>query len=402
MISPSLSKRSCPDCGPVPIHHASSFLTALAAIALAPLSRHSSPLRTVFNHLAQSTILQTCTVKLLKCFTRVRLGTIHLEPHPDLTHRAHLLWEEAIRRGIQMWEFRPLTHSIELLIAERHAQRVIFNSLPRPPLRVNNLHWIDDKLIVKQLLARSSIPIPRGYAVITLRGATRAFERLVPPFVVKPRLSSRGRHAHVQIHTREQLTQAYRSARQLCPWVMIEEELEGDVHRALLVAGKLVAVARRNYPQVIGNGTHTIRRLVDIENTQPYRDGAVFHPIPTDGATTRYLNACRRDWGDIPSAGETVILDRGVIRERGGLTHDVTDEVDIENIRLFERIARIIDDPLIGIDFIIKDMSRPWCAQTRSGVIELNALPYIDLHYYCISGTPRNAAAAIWHTIFPQ
>ncbi|MFA4872480.1 MAG: hypothetical protein WC659_00910 [Patescibacteria group bacterium] len=401
MISPLSSKRSCPDCGPVPIHHASSFFAALAAITLTPLSHYCSPLRTLLNRLAQSTLLQTYTVKLFKCFTRLGLGTIHLEPHPDLTHRAHLLWAEAIRRGIHIWEFRPLTHSIELFIAERHAQRVIFNSLPRPPLRVNNLHWIDDKLIVKQALARSSIPAPRGYAVSTLRGVARAFERLIPPLVAKPRLGSRGRHAHVQIHTREQLIRAFLSARKLCPWVMVEEELEGDVHRALLVGGKLIAVARRNYPQVAGDGTRTIRQLVDIENAQPYRDGTVFHPIPTDGATTRYLNACRRDWSDMPAAGETVILDRGVIRERGGLTHDVTDEANTENVRLFERIARIIGDPLIGIDFIIKDMTRPWFAQKRSGVIELNALPYIDLHHYCLSGTPRNAAAAIWDMIFP-
>ncbi len=329
------------------------------------------------------------------------LGTIHLKPHPDLTHRAHLLWEEAIRRGIHMWEFRPFAHSIELFVAERHARRVIFNSLPRPPQRVNNLHWIDDKLIVKQILARSSVPTSHGYAVCTSRGAAFAFDRLTPPLVAKPRLSSRGRHAHVQIHTREQSINAFRSARQLCPWVMIEEELEGDVYRALLVEGKLIAVARRNYPQVTGDGTHTLRQLVDIENTQAYRAGSVFHPIPTDGLTSRYLNLCQRDWDDIPSTGEKVILDRGVIRERGGLTHDCTDHVDRENARLFVRIARIVNDPLIGIDFIIKDMTRPWFEQKRSGVIELNALPYIDLHHYCISGTPRNAAAAIWDMIFP-
>lgn len=400
MIFPLSSKRSCPDCGPVPIHHTASFLAALAAIALAPLNQHFSPLSTLLNRLAQAKVMQTFTVKVFKCFNRLGLGAIHLEPHPDLTHRAHLLWEEARRRGIRMWEFRPLKRSIELFIAERQKQRVVFNSLPRPPQRANTLHWIDDKLMAKKILARASIPTPQGYAVSTRRGAARAFERLNPPLVAKPRLSSRGRHAHVQIHTREQLTKAFRSARQLCPWVMIEEELEGDVYRALMVGGKLIAVARRNYPQVVGDGTSAIRHLVDRENAKPYRDGIVFHPIPTDGLTSRYLHTCKRDWDEIPSAGETVILDRGVIRERGGLTYDVTGQVAPENARLFMRIARIINDPLIGIDFIIKDIARPWFEQKRSGVIELNALPYIDLHHYCINGTPRNAAAAIWDMIF--
>ncbi|MEW6610272.1 MAG: hypothetical protein AB1352_01415 [Patescibacteria group bacterium] len=397
----SLPPRPCPDCGPVPIHHTPSFLTAFAIIALSPLFHYCTPLRTVLNRFTRSSLIQNFTVTLLKCCTRLGVGTIHLEPHHDLTHRAHLLWEEANKRGIHMWEFRPFKHGIELFIAERQDKRVIFNSLPRPPLRVNNLHWIDDKSIVKQVLTRSSIPTPRGYTASTLRGALNALEELVPPLVVKPRLSSRGRHAHVQIHTRAQLTQAFISARILCPWVMVEEELEGDVYRALVVDGELIAVARRNYPQVIGDGTHTIRQLVDIENTQPYRNRTIFHPIPTDSFTTRYLHICQKEWSHIPSAGETIILDRGVIRERGGLTSDVTDHVDHENARLFTRIARIINDPLIGIDFIIKDIAHPWFEQTRSGVIELNALPYIDLHHYCISGTPRNAVQAVWDMLFP-
>ena len=38
---------------------------------------------------------------------------------------------------------------------------------------------------------------------------------------------------------------AFKKARQLSPWVMIEEELTGYVHRGTVIGGKLIAVLRR-------------------------------------------------------------------------------------------------------------------------------------------------------------
>ena len=61
-----------------------------------------------------------------------------------------------------------------------------------------------------------------------------------------------------------------------------------------------------------------------------------------------------------------------------------------------KRIAKILGNPVIGIDFIIEDISRSWKEQERGGVIECNGRPFFDNHHLPFEGEPQNVAARIW------
>jgi cyanophycin synthetase len=52
---------------------------------------------------------------------------------------------------------------------------------------------------------------------------------------------------------------------------MVEKFLPGHDWRLLVIGDKLIAAARRDPPLVIGDGTHTVRELVDIVNSDPRR-----------------------------------------------------------------------------------------------------------------------------------
>jgi len=80
---------------------------------------------------------------------------------------------------------------------------------------------------------------------------------------------------------------------------------------------------------------------------------------------------------------------------------DVTDDIHPDNRKLLEDAAAELNDPVVGIDFIIGDIKVSWKEQDRSGIIECNSLPFIDLHHYPLSGKPRNVAGAVWDIIFP-
>ena len=57
---------------------------------------------------------------------------------------------------------------------------------------------------------------------------------------------------------------------------MVEKFLPGNDFRLLVVGDKLVAAARRDPPQVIGDGMHTMRELVD--RSTPIRGAATATP----------------------------------------------------------------------------------------------------------------------------
>ena len=114
----------------------------------------------------------------------------------------------------------------------------------------------------------------------------------------------------------------------------------------------------------------------------------------------------RLNWDDIPKKGKVVTLGDKVGRATGASTTDVTDIIHPENIKLLQRIHSILQDPLVGIDFIMEDISKPWSEQNKNGlkcgIIECNSMPFIDLHHYPLFGKPRNVAGALWDIIFPD
>ena len=163
-----------------------------------------------------------------------------------------------------------------------------------------------------------------------------------------------------------------------------------------------MGVLRREPAHVTGDGQHSIKQLIIEENKNPLRHGPVFHPLLMDLAAKAELQQQGLTWESIPQPGQMVILNAKVGRGEGASNTDVTDETHLDNIQLFEQIDAFLGDPLVGIDFIISDISKPWHEQKNCGVIECNAMPFIDLHHHPLHGQPRDAAGALWDIVFPK
>jgi len=183
---------------------------------------------------------------------------------------------------------------------------------------------------------------------------------------------------------------------------MIEEELTGYVFRGTLIGGKLVATLRREPAYVIGDGVHNIKELVDIENKNPRRDDKLFHQLKIDSEAMKELKHWGHTENTIPKKDEIITLGQKTSRAVGGGITDVTDIVHPDNKIMLEKIAEVLDDPLIGVDFIMDDVSKSWRDQPKCGVIECNSAPFIDLHHYPLVGKPHNVASALWDIVYPE
>ena len=66
-----------------------------------------------------------------------------------------------------------------------------------------------------------------------------------------------------------------------------------------------------------------------------------------------------------------------------------------------ERISKIIDLDICGIDIMTTDISKP-LSETGGAVLEVNAGPGFRMHLAPTSGLPRNVAAPVIDKLFPQ
>ena len=111
-----------------------------------------------------------------------------------------------------------------------------------------------DKELTKKLLDAAGVPVPNGRPVTNADDAWAALCEIDAPVVVKPLDGNQGKGVTVNIVTREDLNRAYAAAAEISSEVMVERYIPGNDFRLLVVGNKLVAAARRDPPQVIGDG----------------------------------------------------------------------------------------------------------------------------------------------------
>ena len=128
-----------------------------------------------------------------------------------------------------------------------------------------------DKSLTNQLLAAAGLPVPAREVVETEDGAVAAAERIGYPVVVKPLDGNHGRGVCLDLRDDDVRGPSPGEAREPGGDVVVETFVSGDDHRVLVVGGRMVAIAERVPAGVTGDGEHTVRELVEIENSDPRR-----------------------------------------------------------------------------------------------------------------------------------
>jgi cyanophycin synthetase len=180
--------------------------------------------------------------------------------------------------------------------------------------------------------------------------------------------------------------------------MLFEEMLRGTEYRVVCIDYTLQAVAFRKPAHVIGDGTHTIQQLIDEKNRHPWRGEGHENnltKIIVDETVHNVLAEQQLTLDAVPTQDREVLLRKTANLSTGGEAWDVTDQVCAENKFLFEKIARVCDLSIVGIDVMCESLSTPIEQQSHAGVIEVNASPGLRMHHYPIQGKARNVAQTI-------
>lgn len=397
--------RHCKDCEPAQEIHWIAYSSVLLGMISEPFFDF---LEIFFKNTAEA-ISSKISFPFYRLMVSLKLGHYSYEPDNKDTWRTKCFWEEAKKRGIKMYEFH-LGPIRDIFIAEYKGPRqdgaskkITFDGLPRPGIReAESLSWMDNKGIMKEKFLKEGIPVARGGTAWTYRQALRIFNSITKPVITKPNLGSRSRHTMIHLNTPEDLKIGFRKAKKLSPIVVVEEELRGFLFRGTLIGGKLAGVVKRDQPEVSGDGVHTVQELLDRENARPERAGPIFHKIPIDKEALAELDRQKIKLADIPEKGRVVTFSQKTSRGCGGTTTEVTDITHPDNVAMLEHVGAYLKDPLVGVDFIIEDITKSWREEQHCGVIECNSLPFIDLHHYVLFGKPQNVAGKLWDLVLPE
>jgi cyanophycin synthetase len=262
-----------------------------------------------------------------------------------------------------------------------------------------------EKTLTNRMLSTVGVPVPDGRVVFSEDDAWLTAQDIGLPVVIKPEDGNQGKGVSVNLNTEEEVRRAYGLALEVRGGnVLVEQFIQGHDYRLLVINGKLVAAARREPAQVVGDGTHTVKELVDIVNRDPRRrpgHSSALTRINLDESAKLVLSQHGLTETSIPAAGEVVVLRKNSNLSTGGTSIDVTDIVHPKNARIAELAAQILALDVAGIDIVCQDIQRP-LGEQGGAIVEVNAAPGLRMHISPAEGQPRDVGVPIVEMLYPE
>lgn len=332
-------------------------------------------------------------------FERVSLFTVKrknvfnekLFTGPEITEKmnpyAEIIVNEARRRGIQ----------VDILDAEGGFFRLTQGGVTvrcREALSEHTtavaMSICDDKSVTRRIVERAGVVVPKQIGANASSEDLGAFLKAHGRVVVKPARGEQGRGISIGLSDMEGLKSAIDEARQVADEVLIEEMVEGQDLRLVVINFKVVAAAIRRPPVVIGDGESTIEKLIEAQSRRRMAATGGESSIPVDAETERTLEAKGKSLSTVLAEGEEVTVRKAANLHTGGTIHDVTEIVHPNLVQAAIDAAKAIDIPVVGIDFMVKSP-----AADQYAFIEANERPGLANH------EPQPTAERFVDLLFP-
>ena len=314
---------------------------------------------------------------------------LYIGPAEDakLNIYAQIIVDEARRRGIQV----EVEDAEAGLFRLSHGGRAIAcrESLSDLTSAVA-LSRCDDKRLTHRLLAQAGLRLPDQVTVTDDRRRADFCSRH-DRIVVKPARGEQGQGVAVDLRSEEDVIAAIRNAEAICDSVILEEYVEGQDLRVIVMNDQVVAAALRKPPTIKGDGEATVSELIEKLSRRRVAATAGESSIPMDDETFRCVQTAGHQMTDILPEGARITVRRTANLHTGGTIHDVTDILHDDLREAAIRAAKKLEVPVVGMDFVVQSPER-----ADYVVIEANERPGLANHH------PQPTAERFIDLLFPQ
>ncbi|MBA1193969.1 N-acetylglutaminylglutamine synthetase [Pseudomonas entomophila] len=283
--------------------------------------------------------------------------TLFLGPGPEakLNPYARIIVDEAFRRGIEVQVDDAAAGLFTLSLGGRRVRcRESLSDLTSAV----SMTLCQDKRLTRQALHGVGLQVPAQQ----LAGDPEedlAFLETHGAIVVKPVDGEQGQGVAVNITRVDELTQAIEQARRFDSRVLLESYHPGLDLRIVVIGHEVVAAAVRHPAQVIGDGTHTIKALIEAQSRRRQAATGGESRIPMDEETERTLRDAGLDYDHILANGQRLNVRRTANLHTGGTLEDVTERLHPVLAEAAIRAARALDIPVVGLDLMVGAADQP-------------------------------------------
>ncbi len=277
------------------------------------------------------------------------------DPAEAMNPYARIIIDEARRRGIDAEVLDAAGGLFELRFGGRHIR--CRESLCDLTTAVA-VSICDDKAMTRRIVEAAGVDVPEEVDGSNM-DAVRDLLRRRKSVVVKPARGEQGRGVAVDLTTIRDVTAAIKRASIQSERVLVESYHAGDDLRIIVIGFKVVAAAIRRPASVVGDGRHTVRELIERQSRRRSAATGGELSIPTDAETERCVGRAGYELDEVPGSGETFAVRKTANLHTGGTIHDVTDILHPRLAEAAVEVARAIDIPVVGVDFIVPSVSLP-------------------------------------------
>ena len=220
----------------------------------------------------------------------------------------------------------------------------------------------------------------RAETIGSRHGQTAAYRyarKIGFPVVVKPNSGSQG-VAVALAHTRHELDESLRAIFERDNVALVQRYLKGKDYRVVVLDKKVISAYERMPLSVVGDGTSTIRRLLEKKQRQFVVEGRDTRIRMSDPRIVRVMKEQGLRFGSRPAKGERVYLLHNANLSTGGDSLDVTRAIHPAFKKIAIRLTKDMGLRLCGVDLMVQgDISQKPAVYW---VLEVNSAPGLD-HY---------------------
>lgn len=300
----------------------------------------------------------------------------------DLSSVPQVTVEAALRLGVKCYRYK----NSSLIVLEKNNKNVFLVRDGFSSTSSLSVSIARNKFLTHEILRSLGVRTPKSDVVSSENDLLSKINNFtLSKVVLKPNESSRGFLVKMGTKTPQELVRHFKKIKQMRDEAILEEKVQGENYRVLIINNKVISVIFQKKPSVAGDGQKTVLELVKNLNKKRKTSGRILpQAIRVNQDLKEALAEQGFNMGDVPPKNKILILSKTSNMSRGSEPHDMTGRIHPETKKVLGEITKHLNLDIAGIDIISKDIASP--IQKTGVVLEINARPGFYGHVYPVSG----------------